>query len=117
MRTIYYLPHCTTCQKVLAKLNKGEGFELRNIKEKGLLAKEVDFLKKKVGSYEAFFSRRAMKFRSMGLKEMELNEKDYRKYMLEEYTFLKRPTVVIDDEVFVCTTKKAVEAAMAKLGS
>jgi arsenate reductase len=48
-------------------------------------------MKELAGSYEALFSRRAMKYRSMGLNEMELSEDDYRKYILEEYTFLKRP--------------------------
>ena len=115
MRKIYYLPHCTTCQKVVAQLNKGRGFEMQNIKEESIKAKELDFLRKEKGSYEALFSRRAMKFRSLGLHEKNLSEKDYRKLILQEYTFLKRPTVVIDDEVFVCTTKKEVQAAIAKL--
>jgi arsenate reductase len=53
----------------------------------------------------------------MGLKGKDLSEKDYRKLILEEYTFLKRPTVVIDDEVFVCTTKAEVEAAVNKMNN
>ena len=73
-------------------------------------------MKEKVGSYEALFSRRAMKYRSMGLNEKELSEDDYRNLILEEYTFLKRPVVVIDDEVFVGSAKKAVEGAKQKMG-
>ena len=42
------------------------------------------------GSYEALFSRRAMKFRSMGLADKTLTEQDYRQLILDEYTFLKR---------------------------
>jgi len=70
-------------------------------------------MKKLAGSYEALFSRVAMKYRSMGLNEMELTEKDYRKYILEEYTFLKRPVVVNEDKIFIGNSKKVVEAAKA----
>ncbi len=115
MKKIYHLQNCKTCQKVIKELHNGEGFELQNIKEDKITPEQLDFMKDKVGSYEALFSRRAMKYRSMGLNEKTLNEKDYRDLILEEYTFLKRPVVVIDDEVFVGSAKKAVEAAKAKL--
>ncbi len=118
MRKVFYLPHCKTCQKVLDELGITEdGFDLQNTKEKHISAKELDMLKKKVGSYEELFNRRSMKYRSMGLKDKEISEKEYRKLILGEYTFLKRPTIVIDDEVFLATTKKAVAAAKAKLQS
>ena len=86
---------------------------MQNIKEENIDAKTLDWLKEKVGSYEALFSRKAMKYRSLGLNEMKLTEADYRKYMLEEYTFLKRPFMINGDEVFIGNTKKEVEAAVA----
>lgn len=116
MKKIYHLSTCKTCQKVIAQLNNGEGFELQDIKTEQITPEQLDFLKEKVGSYEDLFSRRAMKYRSMGLNEKELNEQDYRNLILEEYTFLKRPVVVIDDEVFVGSAKKAVEGAKEKMG-
>ena len=68
------------------------------------------------GSFEALFSRRAMKYRSLGLNEQELNEADYKKWILEEYTFLKRPVILIDGEIFIGNAKKNVAAAQAKAG-
>ena len=115
MKKIFHLANCTTCQRIIKELDNGEGFEMQNIKEKNLTAKQLDDIAKQVGSYEALFSRRAMKYRSMGLNEIELSEKDYRKYILEEYTFLKRPVIIIDNEIFVGNTKKVVEAAKQKL--
>ena len=54
------------------------------------------------GSYESLFSRRAMKYKSLGLKDQKLEEEDYKNYILEEYTFLKRPVfVLIEDKIFV----------------
>ncbi len=116
MKKIYHLANCNTCQRIIKELNDGEGFTLQNIKEKNITKKELADIKGKVGSYESLFSKRAMKYRSMGLNEMELTEKDFEKYMLEEYTFLKRPFIIIDDEVFIGNSKKVVAAAIEKLG-
>ncbi len=116
MRKIFHLSNCKTCQKVIAALNGGAGLELQDIKERPLTAADLDFLKEQVGSYEDLFSRRAMKYRSMGLHEQELTEADYRKLILEEYTFLKRPVVVVDDQVFVGSAKKSVNGAKQALG-
>jgi arsenate reductase len=67
-------------------------------------------MKNMAGSYEALFSRRALKYKELGLKGKQLTEKDYCKYILNEYTFLKRPVVIIDDKIFTGSEKKNVEA-------
>ena len=114
MKKIYHLANCDTCQKIIRELNHGAEFELQNIKVANISAEALDALAAKVGSYEALFSRKAMKFRSMGLHERTLTEHDYRQLMLDEYTFLKRPFVLIGEEVFIGNTKAVVAAAKAK---
>lgn len=117
MRKIFHLSTCNTCQRIIQELDaEKHGFELQDIKVQNVSAKELDAMAKVTGSYEALFSRRAMKFRSMGLNEMDLGEQDYRKYILQEYTFLKRPVMWIDGDLFVGNTKKVVAEAKAKLG-
>ena len=113
MKKIYHLSSCNTCQKIIQQIKPGTDVELQDIKVQNIDGNTLDFLKEKVGSYEALFSKRAMKYRSMGLNEMELSEADYRKYMLEEYTFLKRPFMINEDEVFIGNAKKTVEEAVA----
>lgn len=113
MKRIYHLSSCSTCQRILKTLDPGPDVELIDIKEKNIDAKTLDWLKEKTGSYEALFSKRAMKFRSMGLHEQTLTEADYRKYMLEEYTFLKRPFMIYDDQVFIGNAAKEVANAQA----
>lgn len=113
MRRFYYLSSCDTCQKILKNLNLPSDVELIDIKQTNIDAETLDWLKEKVGSYESLFSKRAMKFRSMGLHEMSLLEADYRKYMLEEYTFLKRPFIIYDEHVWIGNAKKDVESAQA----
>ena len=111
MRKIYHLSTCNTCQKILKDIHPGADVELVDIKANNIDAATLDWIKEKVGSYEALFSKRAMKFRSMGLHEMKLSETDYRNYMLQEYTFLKRPFMIFDDQVFIGNTAKEVAKA------
>lgn len=114
--TIYHLANCGTCQRILGQIPNLKRFTLREIKSEPITAKELDELKKLAGSYEALFSKIAMKYRSMGLNEMTLTEKDYRKYILEEYTFLKRPTIVIGDKIFIGSAPKTVKAMLEAAG-
>lgn len=111
MKKVYHLSSCSTNQRILKDINFGNDVELQDIKQDNIDEKTLDFLKEKTGSYESLFSKRAIKYRSMGLNEMELSDDDYKKYMLEEYTFLKRPFIILDDEVFIGNAKKTVEAA------
>ena len=112
MKKIYYLKSCSTNVRILKEIGPGPEVELQNIKEQNIDAEMLDFLKEKVGSYEAIFSKKAMKFRSMGLNEMNLSESHYKRYMLEEYTFIKRPLMINGEEVFIGNSKDVVAAAV-----
>jgi len=59
-----------------------------------LSAKEVESLARKVGGAERLFSRRAIKYRTMGLADRKLTDRDRIRLMAEEYTFVARPVVV-----------------------
>ena len=61
------------------------------------------------GSYEALFSKIARKYKELGLKNLSLREEDFKKYILQEYTFLKRPVVIIDEQIFIGSSKSNVE--------
>jgi arsenate reductase (glutaredoxin) len=110
MMKIYHLGNCGTCQRILGEIPKIERFELQEIKTQPITAAQLDEMKKMAGSYEALFSKTAMKYRSMGLNEMKLTEKDYRKYILQEYTFLKRPVIIIGKKIFIGNAPKNVAA-------
>ena len=116
MKRIYLLSSCSTCQRILKQINPSTDVEVIDIKIQNIDAETLDWIKAKVGSYEALFSKRAMKFKSLGLNQMQLTEADYRKYMLEEYTFLKRPFMIFDDQVFIGNAAKEVEKAKIAFG-
>jgi arsenate reductase len=111
MKKMYYLSTCSTCAAIIKDtgINK-KGFELQDIKTQKITAAQLDEMKKMAGSYEALFSKRALKYKELGLKDKQLTEKDYRQYILEEYTFLKRPVTVINNKIFVGSEKKTVAA-------
>ena len=113
---IYYLSTCSTCQRIMTELGLDETFEQQDIKAENINEADLDAIAKQVGSYEALFSKRAMKYKSMGLKEKNLSEEDYKQLMLDEYTFLKRPFIFIKGEAFIGNSKKTIVAAKAKLG-
>jgi arsenate reductase (glutaredoxin) len=110
MKKVYHLSTCDTSQGIIKenKLDK-KGFVLQDIKTEKITAAQLDEMNNTPRSYEALFSRRALKYKSLGLKDMNLAEKDYRKYILEEYTFLKRPVIIIEDKIFIGSEKKNLE--------
>ena len=111
MKKIYHLSTCSTCQRIIKELNPSSDVLLQDIKTEKITAPQLEEMKNLAGSYEALFSRRAMKYRSLGLNDMQLKEDDYKRYILEEYTFLKRPVILIEDSVFIGNSKKVVEKA------
>ena len=110
MKRVFHLATCSTCQRIIRELALDKHFDLQNIKTEPITPEQIDAMVKLSGSYEALFSRRAMKFRSMGLAEQNLTEQDYRRLILQEYTFLKRPVTILDNNIYIGNSKKAVES-------
>lgn len=94
----YWLPNCSTCQKAKNFIERHgiRNYELRDIKENPLSREEVEKMAKMLGGASELFSKRAIKYREMKLNERELSNAEMLDLMTEEYTFLKRPILVID---------------------
>jgi arsenate reductase len=115
MRKIYYLSTCSTCLRIIRDLGGLHGFQFQDIKEANIEPETLDALARKTGSYEALFSKRALKYKSLGLNKKNLTEKDYRGWILKEYTFLKRPVIIVDKQVFIGNAASEIEKAKACL--
>jgi arsenate reductase (glutaredoxin) len=110
-KKILCLSTCSTCRTILRQTRAvKKGFLLQDIKTQKITPAELDQIKELAGSYEALFSRRALKYRQLGLHKLQLGEADYRRYLLEEYTFLKRPVIMINHKIFIGSDKKTIEA-------
>ena len=108
MKKIYYLKTCDTCRRILKEMDTSD-FILQEIKTEPITVKQLDDLFALTKSYEVLFSRMAKKYKQMNLKSQQLTENDYRQLILDEYTFLKRPVIIIGSEVYVGNTKKRVD--------
>ena len=113
MRRFYHLANCSTCRRILVDCGlQTKGFDLHDIRSEGISAEQLDDMRRLAGSFESLFSRRAVKYKSMGLKDKVLGESDYRSLILEDDTFLKRPVVVLGDRIFVGSEKATIQALM-----
>ncbi len=116
MKKIFYLATCSTCARIIGELGlKEKGFEFQDVKTEKITAAQLEDLKKRAGSYEALFSKIALKYRALKLNERTLTEAEMKKYILEEYTFLKRPVILIKDKLFVGNSKSTIAEAKKAL--
>lgn len=116
MNTIYYLASCDTCRKIIKSLPKGNDLVFHDIKQDPITEAELDQWRDLAGSYEALFSRKAQLYKSMDLKNKTLTEADYKKYILEHYTFISRPVFVIDGKIYIGNSQKNINEVLKVLG-
>lgn len=114
MKKVYFLQTCDTCRRILKEVNI-HGFERQEIKTTTITHSQLDEMHKLSGSYEVLFNKRAKLYKKMDLKNQTLSEADYKQFILDEYTFLKRPVFIIDDEIFIGNSKKVIEELKAKI--
>jgi len=109
MKKIFTLSTCDTSKRILKESGiLEEGFQIQDIKKEAISAPELDAIKALTGSYESLFSRRAQKYKSLGLKNINLSEQQIRDFILEEYTFLKRPVIIDGSNYFVGNSKNTI---------
>ena len=119
MKRIFYLSTSDTCKKILSSWNT-DGIELQDIKTQHMTTDQVDQMIALAGSAEALFSKRERKYKELGLKDQNLSDAQIRQFIIDEYTFLKRPVLVLDDQIFtfdqqqrkitrqICVLKEAI---------
>ena len=84
-------------------------FSLREIKSSPVSEVELEEMVKLAGSYEALFSRKSMQIKARNIDLSQLDEKQYRKLILSHYSFLKRPVVITEQQIFIGNDKAVQE--------
>ncbi|MDC0331519.1 arsenate reductase [Flavobacteriaceae bacterium] len=115
MKKVYFLQTCDTCRRILKEINL-DGFEKHEIKANPLTVFQLEEMYSCTNSYEALFNKRAKKYKAMGLKNEVITEDDYRQLILEEYTFLKRPVFLVENDIFIGNSKKEIDRLKEKIG-
>jgi len=111
VKKIYHLSTCDTCKRILNELNPSLDFVLQDIKSEAITPDQLEEMKSLTGDYESLFSKRARLYKERDLKNKHLTEDNYKDLILEHYTFLKRPVILYDNQIFVGNSKKVVAAA------
>ena len=112
---IYYLASCDTCRKIIKTLPKNANLVFRDIKQDSISREELDEMVGLSGSYEALFSKKAILYKTLDLKNKNLTETDYKNYILEHYTFLSRPVFIIDNKIFIGNSQPVTLQVMKAL--
>lgn len=107
MDTVYFIASCDTCRKIIKSLPAGN-LNFRDIRQNPLTEDELDHMHSLAGSFEALFSRKAQLYKSLGLKDKNLSEDDYKNYILQHYTFLSRPVFIISEKIFIGNGQKTI---------
>ncbi|QNR24443.1 arsenate reductase family protein [Croceimicrobium hydrocarbonivorans] len=115
MKRIFYLSTCDTCKRLMKDWNLPESVYQQDIKKEAITADQLDAMYKLSGTYEALFSKRARLYKERNLAQADLTEADLKDLILEHYSFLKRPVLVWDDQIFIGNSKSNAETVKAFL--
>ncbi|WP_421753967.1 arsenate reductase family protein [Croceimicrobium sp.] len=113
MKRIFYLSTCDTCKRLMKAWNLPKSVYQQDIKKEAIQADQLEHMYKLAGSYEALFSKRARLYKERNLAQADLSESDLRDLILEHYSFLKRPVLIWEDQIFIGNSKQNAEAVSA----
>lgn len=108
MKRIYHLSTCDTCRKILASIDT-TNIELVNIREQHISKEDLQLMYAKTKSYEALFNKRAQKYKEIPDEKRPQKDFEYKKLILSDYTFLKRPAAILDNDIIVGNDPKSIE--------
>jgi arsenate reductase (glutaredoxin) len=115
MNKIYYLASCDTCRKIIKSLPNADRLTFIDIKQNPLSESDLEELRELSGSFEALFSKKAQLYKSLDLKNKTLDESDFKKYLLEHYTFLSRPVFIIEGQIYIGNSPKNIAEVIKAL--
>ena len=119
MKKIYHLKTCDTNKRILKQIKhtisdkEYNDFVFQEIKTESITVSQLEKMYALTKSYEALFSKRAKRYKLY--KDQNLTEQDFKQLILEEYTFLKRPVIIIDNDIFVGNSKNNIETLLKKI--
>jgi len=112
MKRVYTLSSCDTSRRIIKQLQLVQkGFDVIDIKKHPLTEVDLSLMRGLSTGYESLFSRRSRQYSAMGLKDHALSEQDYKELILSDYTFLKRPVIIVDKHIFIGNSPITVKSA------
>ena len=115
MNKIYYLASCDTCRKIIKSLPNSDKLTFIDIRQNPISESNLEEMYQLSGSYEAKKKKKAQLYKSLGLKDKNLTEVDFKKYLLEHYTFLSRRVFIIDGKIYIGNSPKNIHEVITVL--
>lgn len=109
MKKVFYLKTCGTCKKIMAEFDLKD-WELREIKSQPVNETELSEMYALTKSYEKLFSKKSTQIKARNIDTSSLKEQDFKRLILEHYSFLKRPVFISDENIFAGSDKTNLEA-------
>ncbi|WP_321344208.1 ArsC/Spx/MgsR family protein [uncultured Draconibacterium sp.] len=114
-RKVYYLSTCDTCKRIMKEVKVDDSFVKQDIKTDPVTDEQVESMYAHTKSYEVLINKRARKLKAALETNPVKTDADYKKLLLLDYTFLKRPVLEIDGNLFVGNSPKTVAAIKTAL--
>ena len=106
--TIFYLSSCSTCKRIINDLKQIRSFKKIDLKISPINEIELNILFKYSKSFEKLFNKRCQLIKKMDLDIKILKENDYKNLILSHYTFLKRPVILFNYNLFIGNNKETL---------
>ena len=107
MNQFIYLSSCDTCKRIIKEVNLPKNINLRDIKKIPLKPNELKSFKNIAGTFRSLLNDRAQKLRNIDKKT--LSEEKIFSLLNEHYTYLKRPILYFNGQLFIGNSKKNIE--------
>jgi|TARA_B110000240_G_scaffold60647_1_gene69061 arsenate reductase len=115
MNKIYYLSTCYTCKKIINSWKLNKSIKLIDVKKNPINSKGLEEVYLISKNYEDIFNKRALLFREVKKETKNITENTYKELILNHYSFLKRPILIIGNKLFIGNSKETVLKAKIEL--
>lgn len=101
MIKVYGIKTCGSVKKATKFLNESNiKYEFIDFKKTNVTEKEIDYWLSKV-SIDVLFNNKGTKYRTLKLKELNLNDEGKKEWLIKENMLIKRPVIEYGEQVIV----------------
>ncbi|CAI8277599.1 MAG: Uncharacterised protein [Bacteroidota bacterium] len=106
--TFLYLSSCSTCIRIINELKIQDAAYLQDVKKQKITPEQLAFLYAHTDSYETLINKRGRVYAQLKKEGEPLTEATYKALLDQEYSCLKRPILIWNDEIFLGNSKATV---------
>ena len=106
--TFLYLSSCSTCVRIINELKIQDAAYLQDVKKQKITPDQLAFLYAHTHSYETLINKRGRVYAQLKIEGKQLTEATYKALLDQEYSCLKRPILIWNDEIFLGNSKATV---------